>query len=148
MPITVVDPGGKRRNARLLQILGFLGLERVVVPEAQAGDIIAFTGIDGLKISDTLCDPSNSVLLETIRFPEPVISVAVEPGRDLLIADTSRSPRLRFRCTDDFGLGDVRVLDDALAVTDAEEGYAVVPCREGLLIPASSGVASAARMAA
>ena len=78
MPITVVDPGGKRRNARLLQILGFLGLERVVVPEAQAGDIVAFTGIDGLKISDTLCDPSCVEDLPPLTVDEPTVSMTFQ----------------------------------------------------------------------
>ncbi|MGD8617709.1 MAG: GTP-binding protein, partial [Gammaproteobacteria bacterium] len=58
MPVTLVDRHGKRRNARIGQVFGFLGLERIEVPEAQAGDIIAFTGIDKLGISDTLCDPA------------------------------------------------------------------------------------------
>jgi translation elongation factor EF-G len=40
-------PDGNRRNGRILQILGFQGLERIEFPEAEAGDIIAFTGIDG-----------------------------------------------------------------------------------------------------
>ena len=53
-PIVLIDREGRRRNARMLQILGFLGLERVEVAEASAGDIIAFTGIDDLNISDTL----------------------------------------------------------------------------------------------
>ncbi|NNG11671.1 MAG: GTP-binding protein, partial [Halobacteria archaeon] len=53
MPVTLIDRDGKQRNARVGQVFGFLGLERTEVPEAQAGDIIAFTGIDGLHISDT-----------------------------------------------------------------------------------------------
>ena len=52
--------------------------------------------------------------------------------------DDGRSLEIRYEGET---LGDVRVLDDALAVTSADEGYAVVPCREGLLIPAASGVA-------
>ena len=57
-PVTVIDPQGQRRPGRVLQILGFLGLERVEFPEASAGDIIAFTGMEQLNISDTLCDPA------------------------------------------------------------------------------------------
>jgi GTP-binding protein len=78
MPVTVVAPDGRRRNARMLQILGFLGLERVVVPEAQAGDIVAFTGIDGLKISDTLCDPSCVEALSPLTVDEPTVSMTFQ----------------------------------------------------------------------
>src|SRR5690606_22473941 len=57
-PVPVVAADGTRRNAKVLQVLGFMGLERIEVPEAQAGDIIAFSGIEGIGISDTLCDPA------------------------------------------------------------------------------------------
>ena len=76
--ITVVDPDGKQRNARLLQLFGFLGLERVEVPEAQAGDIIAFTGIDGLGISDTLCDPGAVESLPALVVDEPTVSMTFQ----------------------------------------------------------------------
>jgi GTP-binding protein len=56
--VTVRDRrDGKQRNARMLQVLGFMGLERIEVPEARAGDIIAISGIEDLGISDTLCAP-------------------------------------------------------------------------------------------
>ena len=57
MPVTIIDREGKMRAGRILQVLGYLGLERIEVPEANAGDIVAITGIEGLNISDTLCDP-------------------------------------------------------------------------------------------
>lgn len=76
--ITVVDRNGKRRNARILQLFGFLGLERVAVPEAQAGDIIAFTGIDGLGISDTLCDASEVEPLAALIVDEPTVSMTFQ----------------------------------------------------------------------
>ncbi|TCK19185.1 GTP-binding protein [Thiogranum longum] len=77
-PVTVVDREGKQRNARILQINGFLGLERVEVPEARAGDIIAFTGIDGLGISDTLCDPTCVEALPPLSIDEPTISMTFQ----------------------------------------------------------------------
>ncbi len=76
--VTVVDRDGKKRNARILQISGFLGLERVEVPEARAGDIIAFTGIDGLGISDTLCDPNCVEALPPLSVDEPTISMTFQ----------------------------------------------------------------------
>ena len=74
-PITLIDRHGKKRNGRMLQIFGFLGLERVEVPEANSGDIIAFTGIDQLDISDTLCDPANVQALPPLTVDEPTVSM-------------------------------------------------------------------------
>jgi len=76
--ITIVDHTGKQRNARMLQLFGFLGLERVAVPDAQAGDIIAFTGIDGLGISDTLCDPNAVEPLAALIVDEPTVSMTFQ----------------------------------------------------------------------
>ena len=77
-PVTVVDVHGKRRNGRILQVLGFLGLERQEVPEAQAGDIIAFTGLDELHISDTLCDPNAVEALAPLSVDEPTVSMTFQ----------------------------------------------------------------------
>ncbi len=74
-PLTLVDREGGRRGVRLLQIFGFLGLERVEVGEARAGDIIAFTGIEGLRISDTLCDPEAVEALPALSVDEPTVSM-------------------------------------------------------------------------
>jgi GTP-binding protein len=76
--VTLIDMDGNKRNARMLQILGFLGLERVEVPEAEAGDIIAFTGIDGLNISDTLCDPAAVEALPPLTVDEPTVSMTFQ----------------------------------------------------------------------
>jgi len=76
--VTVVDAAGKRRNARILQLFGFLGLERVEVPEAQAGDIIAFTGVEGLRISDTLCDPNAVEALAPLSVDQPTVSMTFQ----------------------------------------------------------------------
>ena len=77
-PVTVLTADGKQRNARMLQIFGFLGLERVEVPEARAGDIIAFTGVDALGISDTLCDPAQVVALPPLTIDEPTVSMTFQ----------------------------------------------------------------------
>jgi len=77
-PVVIVDRNGERRNGRILQVLGFLGLERVEVPEAQAGDIIAFTGIDELNISDTLCDPKGVEALPPLTVDEPTVSMTFQ----------------------------------------------------------------------
>ena len=76
--IVLVDSEGKERKGRMLQILGFLGLERVEVAEAQAGDIIAFTGIEELNISDTLCDLDNVEALPALSVDEPTVSMTFQ----------------------------------------------------------------------
>ncbi len=77
-PVVVVDRDGNRRNGRMLQILGFHGLDRVEVEEARAGDIIAFTGIETLNISDTLCDPKQVEALPPLTVDEPTVSMTFQ----------------------------------------------------------------------
>ena len=77
-PVVIVDRDGNKRNGRMLQILGFLGLERIEVPEAQAGDIVAFTGIEELNISDTLCDPKVVEALPPLMVDEPTVSMTFQ----------------------------------------------------------------------
>ena len=78
MPVAIVDREGKRRNGKVLQVLGFMGLERREVPEAQAGDIIALSGIEDLSISDTICDPSVVEALPALTVDEPTISMTFQ----------------------------------------------------------------------
>jgi GTP-binding protein len=77
-PITIVDHDGATRPARILQVLGFLGLERYEVEEAAAGDIVAITGIEAPRISDTLCDPEHVEALPALSVDEPTISMTFE----------------------------------------------------------------------
>ena len=74
-PIVAIDRHGKRRQGRLLQVLGFMGLDRREVTEAEAGDIVAINGLDNLGISDTLCHPDSPEQLEVIAVDEPTISM-------------------------------------------------------------------------
>jgi GTP-binding protein len=76
--VKVIDAEGKVRNGRILQIHGFHGLERVEVPEAQAGDIITFTGMDELYISDTLCDPNHIAALPPLSVDEPTVTMTFQ----------------------------------------------------------------------
>ena len=78
MQTTLIDRDGKTRNARVGQVFGFHGLERIEVAEAQAGDIIAFTGIDKLNISDTLCHPDNVEALPPLSVDEPTVSMTFQ----------------------------------------------------------------------
>lgn len=78
MPVTIVDHAGKRRNGKILQVLGFMGLERREVEGAQAGDIIAVSGIEALSISDTICDPAVVEALPALTVDEPTISMTFQ----------------------------------------------------------------------
>ncbi len=78
--VKIVDREGKVRSGRILQVLGFHGLERVERAVAEAGDIIAITGIDPLDISDTLCDPDNVEALPALSVDEPTISMTFQPN--------------------------------------------------------------------
>jgi len=73
--ITAVDRNGEQRNARILQVLGFHGLKRIEIAEANAGDIIAVTGVEDLRISDTLCDRDAVEALPPLTVDEPTISM-------------------------------------------------------------------------
>jgi GTP-binding protein len=73
--VTVINRRGEQHDARVLQVLGFDGLKRVEVPEAEAGDIIAVTGVENLGISDTLCDRDAPEALPPLSVDEPTISM-------------------------------------------------------------------------
>ena len=73
--VKVVSADGAVRNGRILQILGFHGLERVELQNASAGNIVAVTGIDELRISDTLCDVEVVESLAPLRIDEPTLSM-------------------------------------------------------------------------
>ncbi len=76
--VVVLDREGGRRNGRILQVLGFRGLERLQVTEAYAGNIVAISGIDALNISDTLCDPLQAEVLPPLMVDEPTISMTFQ----------------------------------------------------------------------
>lgn len=77
-PVTIVDSEGKSRSGRVLQVLGFMGLKRDEVPFAEAGDIIAITGISNIHISDTLCDPNKVEALPPLVVDEPTVSMTFQ----------------------------------------------------------------------
>jgi GTP-binding protein len=78
MPVTVIGSDGKTRQGRILQVLGHLGLKRVEVNEAIAGDIICVTGLEELFISDTLCDPAKVEALPALTVDEPTVSMTFQ----------------------------------------------------------------------
>ena len=76
--VAVVDREGQSRNGKVLQVMGYLGLERVEADRAEAGDIVCVTGIDALNISDTLCDPAAPEALPALTVDEPTVSMTFQ----------------------------------------------------------------------
>ena len=76
--VTVVDRVGATRSGRVLQVMGYAGLERTDVAVAEAGDIVCITGIDGLNISDTLGDPAAVEALPPLTVDEPTVSMTFQ----------------------------------------------------------------------
>ncbi|HSS63050.1 MAG TPA: translational GTPase TypA [Gammaproteobacteria bacterium] len=76
--VVLIGADGERRGGRVLQVLSSRGLERVPVERAEAGDIIAVTGIENLRISDTLCDPATVEALPALTVDEPTVSMGFQ----------------------------------------------------------------------
>ena len=77
-PVTSIDAEGKRRNGRILKLMGHHGLHRVEVEEAQAGDIVCISGFEPLFISDTLCDQQHVEALPPLSVDEPTVSMTFQ----------------------------------------------------------------------
>ena len=75
MAVKIIGDDGNVRSGRIGQVLGFHGLERIETEEAQAGNIVAITGIDPLSISDTVCDQNHVEALPPMTVDEPTISM-------------------------------------------------------------------------
>ena len=76
--VCVVAADGSQRKGRVMQVMGYLGLERLEVDAAEAGDIVCITGIEGLNISDTLCDPATPEALPALTVDEPTVSMTFQ----------------------------------------------------------------------
>jgi GTP-binding protein len=158
---TVIGADGQVRNERIGQILGFIGLIRVEVESAEAGDIVAFAGIGEPKISDTICDPAQPEALPRLTVDEPTISMTFEVntspfyGRDGKFV-TSRQLRerlqrealhnvaLRVEETDDpdkfivYGRGELHL--GVLLENMRREGYEVAVSKPRVVIREIDGV--------
>jgi len=78
MPVAVIDREGKKRQGKVLQVLGFMGLERIEQDSAEAGDIVAISGIQELTISDTVCAIDTPEALPALTVDEPTISMTFQ----------------------------------------------------------------------
>ena len=76
--VIVISPDESEKKGKVLQVMGYEGLERVEVQEAVAGDIICITGIDKLNISDTICSPDAIEALPPLSVDEPTVSMTFQ----------------------------------------------------------------------
>ncbi|MFQ2158190.1 translational GTPase TypA [Aeromonas hydrophila] len=76
--VAIVGADGKSRTGKVGQVLGYLGLSRTEVADAQAGDIIAITGLGELKISDTICDNGAVEALPPLSVDEPTVNMTFQ----------------------------------------------------------------------
>ncbi len=76
--VSIIGADGQTRNGKVGQVQGYLGLERHEVQSADAGDIIAITGLGELKISDTICDPTAVEALPALSVDEPTVTMTFQ----------------------------------------------------------------------
>ena len=160
MPVAVVDRAGVVRNERIGQVFGFMGLERVEVEEARAGDIIAFSGLEAPKISDTICDSEKVEALPALVVDEPTISMSFETNtspffgqegkfvtsrqvRERLLRETLSNVALRVDETDDpdrfvvYGRGELHL--GILIENMRREGYELAVSRPQVVVKEEGG---------
>jgi GTP-binding protein len=160
-PVKIIDQDGNIRTGRLLQLLGFKGLDRIEVEEAGAGDIIAITGIEGLNISDTICDPNLVEALPPLTVDEPTISMTFQVNdspmagqegkfvtsrkiRERLDTELLHNVALKVEDCDDpdkfrvSGRGELHL--SILIETMRREGYELAICKPEVIIKEVDGV--------
>ena len=76
--VVIINRDGKTRKAKILQVMGYDGLDRIEIDKAEAGNIVCITGIDGLNISDTVCCPNNIEQIEPLSVDEPTVSMTFQ----------------------------------------------------------------------
>ena len=76
--VVVINREGVTKKGKVLQVMGYEGLDRVEVSEAEAGSIVCITGIDKLNISDTICDPASVAALPALSVDEPTVSMTFQ----------------------------------------------------------------------
>jgi GTP-binding protein len=158
--VVVVDRDGNVRNERIMQVLGFLGLDRIEVEEATAGDIVAFAGIEHPAISDTVCDPAQPQALAPLVVDEPTISMTFEVNtspfcgregkyvtsrqiRERLLREATHNVALRVEETDDpdkfrvYGRGELHL--GVLLENMRREGYELAVSRPRVVIKQIDG---------
>jgi GTP-binding protein len=160
-PVSVVAPDGSSRRARVLELYGFNGLQRQKVPSATAGDIVVFSGIENLGISDTLCHPDHEEALPALTVDEPTVSMTFQVNkspfagkdgkyltsrqiRDRLDQELKHNVALRVDNTDDpdkfrvSGRGELHL--SVLVETMRREGFELAVSRPEVIMHDVAGV--------
>ena len=160
MPVLIVDSEGKKRNGRVLEVFGFHGLERRKVERASAGDIIVFSGIEILNISDTLCHRDHPEGMSALMIDEPTISMTFQVNkspfagregkfvtsrqiRERLEQELKHNVALRVKPTDDpdkfrvSGRGELHL--SVLIESMRREGYEVAVSRPEVIFHEENG---------
>ncbi|MFK2903728.1 translational GTPase TypA [Dyella ginsengisoli] len=91
MQVAVIDRHGKKRQGKIAQVLGFLGLERIEQDSAEAGDIVAIAGIPELTISDTITAPDVPEALPPLSVDEPMISMTFQVNNSPFVGNKDLS---------------------------------------------------------
>lgn len=105
----------KQKKERIGRLIRMYADRREDIPESSAGDIAAVLGLKFSFTGDTLCDASNQIVLEDITFPDPVISVAIEPKT---LADQNKMSEALHKLSDEDPTFQVR--------TDMETGQTII----------------------
>ncbi len=160
-PVTIVCADGKLRNARVLELYGFEGLERRKIDSANAGDIIVFSGIDDLGISETICARDEAEALPLLSVDEPTVSMTFQVNkspfagregkyltsrqiRERLDQELKHNVALRVDDTDDpdkfrvSGRGELHL--SVLIETMRREGYELAVSRPEVIMHVEDGV--------
>jgi len=158
--VSVICRDGEVRSEKIGQVFGFHGLERVEVDSATAGDIVAFSGIEEPKISDTICDPGQVEALPPLVVDEPTISMTFETNtspffgkegkfvtsrqvRDRLMREILHNVALRVEETDDpdkfvvYGRGELHL--GVLIENMRREGYELAVSRPQVVVKEIDG---------
>ena len=80
-PVSVVSPDSSSKRGRILELFGFDGLKRQKIESASAGDIVVFSGIENLGISDTLCDRDHEEALPALSVDEPTVNMTFQVNK-------------------------------------------------------------------
>jgi len=160
-PVSIVAADGATRNARVLELYGFDGLKRKKIPSASAGDIIVFSGIEKLDISDTLCPRDHPEGLPALAVDEPTISMTFQVNkspfagqdgkfltsrqiRERLEQEIKHNVALRVESTEDpdkfcvSGRGELHL--SVLIETMRREGYELAVSRPEVIVHEEDGV--------
>jgi GTP-binding protein len=72
---TLIKASGAKSKSRVSKLIGFRGLDRIEISEAEAGDIVAIAGFNDIDVGDSICDNVNPVALDPMHIEEPTLSV-------------------------------------------------------------------------